>query len=79
MFLATITLTLKEVLKMMFIYFTICLLISSYLHQEKMLKTMPLTSWDIYIEGYHTLLTEAKKKLEAQQAPNLTISYNWAK
>lgn len=40
-------------------------------------KSMPLTSWDIYIENYHNMLTEAKKEVELQHVTTLAKKYNW--
>jgi len=40
-------------------------------------KTMPLTSWDIYIDNYHQLLAESKKRVELQQVAMLAEKYNW--
>ncbi len=40
-------------------------------------KTMPLMSWDIYMENYHKMLQEAKKNVELKQVTNLAKKYNW--
>jgi PAS domain S-box-containing protein len=38
---------------------------------------MPLTSWDIYIDNFHNLLSESKKKVELAQVTELAEKYNW--
>lgn len=40
-------------------------------------KTMPLISWDIYMENYSDMLVEATKKGELKQVTNLAKKYNW--
>ena len=40
-------------------------------------KFMPLTSWDIYIDNFHNLLSESKKKIELAQVTALAKKYNW--
>ncbi len=40
-------------------------------------KTMPLMSWDIYMENYGKMLVEATKKGELKQVASLAKKYNW--
>ncbi|WP_298512696.1 PAS domain S-box protein [uncultured Kordia sp.] len=40
-------------------------------------KTMPLMSWDIFMENYHNTLLASKKKAEQLQVASLAKKYNW--
>ncbi|MBF8149399.1 PAS domain-containing protein [Winogradskyella sp. F6397] len=40
-------------------------------------KSMPLLSWDIYRDGYHKRMTEAKKKIELEKVLSFAKQFNW--
>ncbi|MCH2193257.1 PAS domain-containing protein [Kordia sp.] len=40
-------------------------------------KSMPLISWDIFMENYHNTLQASKKKVELTQVTTLAKKYNW--
>ena len=41
------------------------------------LKTMPLVSWDIFLEGYQKQLSEAKKRVELNQVLDFAQKFKW--
>ena len=41
------------------------------------LKTMPLVSWDIFLEGYQKQLSEAKKRVELDQVLDFAQKFKW--
>ena len=41
------------------------------------LKTMPLVSWDIFLEGYQKQLREAKKRVELDQVLDFAQKFKW--
>ncbi|QCE42789.1 PAS domain-containing protein [Psychroserpens sp. NJDZ02] len=40
-------------------------------------KPMPLLSWDIYMDGYHKRMTEARKRIELEKVLSFAIQFNW--
>jgi len=40
-------------------------------------KQMPLLSWDIYMDGYHNRMTEAKKRIELEKVLAFAKQFNW--
>ncbi|WP_420574343.1 PAS domain-containing protein [Kordia sp.] len=40
-------------------------------------KSMPLISWDIYMENYQNMLVASKKKMELSEVTTLAKKYQW--
>lgn len=40
-------------------------------------KPMPLLSWDIFMDGYHRRLTEARKRVELEKVLSFAKQFNW--
>ncbi|KAB1068113.1 PAS domain-containing protein [Tamlana haliotis] len=40
-------------------------------------KPRPLLSWDIYMEGYHKRLTEARRRMELEKVLSFAKQFNW--
>ncbi|GAA4296799.1 PAS domain-containing protein [Aestuariibaculum suncheonense] len=40
-------------------------------------KTMPLLSWDIFMEGFQRRIIEAKKEMELEHVRSLAKKFNW--